>query len=99
MAQTIFNRAWFKYNTAATGYYPQYDSTNYAYSKFFPSCLATGYQICSVYGLYNHDWYGNHPTPFTIDTDLEYYISDALAAGSAKPSALGAKRYVYVRTV
>jgi hypothetical protein len=81
-------RGWFNYTTGALD---PYDPLNYNYATFSPPCPATGTRICSLLGLYDPA-VSSHPT--TISSNLSTYITDAQAAGNAKPS-LG-KKYVYV---
>jgi len=90
------SRAWFYYYGTPGS---EQVAGNYIYSDFFPVCETTGEFICSVLGLYDPNTYGPFPVPFSIDTNLQGYITDALAADTAKPSGFLIKPYVYMRYV
>ena len=88
------SRAWFIYNGDPGD---EQDAGNYFYIPFFPVCQTTGDEICAVLGIYDPETYGPFPVPFSLDTNLESYIIDALASDVAQPSGLFQKPYVYVR--
>jgi hypothetical protein len=93
-------RAWYVYTgTPGTGVY---NSSNYLYSSFFPNCVTTGDFICSIKGIYRFEDeeanpYGPHPAPFSLDSKLNTYITNALSADAAYPPIPSQKPYVYVK--
>jgi len=91
-------RAWYIYNPTVPG--GRLASTNYFYVNFFPACLDTGNEVCTVYGIYDDGTnppYGNHPKPF--NAQLRSYINASIAAQSLFPNFSAQKPYVYVKVV
>jgi len=95
-------RRWYSYNNASGG---QHNQLNYFFISTFPNaCLTSANNICAVKGVYSQTsgsgtttTYGTNPKSFTLDPNLDSYITDAFSAGSPAPSGPGQKRYVYVR--
>jgi len=94
-------RRWYAYNNASGG---QHNQLNYFFIATFPNaCLTSANNICAVKGVYSQTTgagtttYGTNPKSFTLDPNLDSYITDAFASGIPAPSNPGQKRYVYVR--
>jgi len=88
-------RAWFVYNCPPSS---EQSWACFQHVYFFPACETTGELICAICGIYDPDTYGSYPAPLSLDTKLSDYIIDALASDISKPSGIGQKRYVYVRS-
>ncbi len=78
------SRAWYSFQGGSVNL-PE----SYSYSPLKPTCTA-GRNLCSIYAIYA----GQNPA--VISSNLQSYIASGQSTGLAQPSAIGAKKFVYL---
>ena len=89
-------RYWYAFIPPGAGLQPQFNPANYRLAEpatQVPNgCVSIGGQICSIYAPSG----GETPSsPFS--SNLEDYITDALAGSTAQPLGAGVRKFVYVK--